>query len=267
MPIKKDATGKRWVEMEFLAPGTPEQLWQAMAGSGNAAWFTKAEIEESVGGALQFDFGQGATSSGKVTAWEPPHHFGYVEFGWAEGAPPVATEITITARSGGTCVVRMVHSLFASADDWDDQIEGFESGWPGFFAVLRVYLAHFAGMKAASFIAMQSAGTDHLAAWKRLTGDLGLAGADVGEHRAGSSGFEAFSGTIEHVHQDIRQRYILMRLDRPGPGILLAGTYDKGAGTNVSLCRYFYGDDAEARATASESECREWFKRFAAPES
>ena len=26
-------------------------------GAGNAAWFTKAEIEERVGGVLRFDFG------------------------------------------------------------------------------------------------------------------------------------------------------------------------------------------------------------------
>jgi len=43
----------------------------------------------------------------------------------------------------------MVHSLFASTDDWDDQMEGFEDGWPSFFEVLRLYLSHFAGMEAA----------------------------------------------------------------------------------------------------------------------
>ena len=31
MPIKKDGTGKRWIEMEFIVPGTPEQVWQAIA--------------------------------------------------------------------------------------------------------------------------------------------------------------------------------------------------------------------------------------------
>lgn len=46
MPVKKDGTGKRWVEMELLVPGTPEQVWQAMAtGPGNAAWFVKGEID------------------------------------------------------------------------------------------------------------------------------------------------------------------------------------------------------------------------------
>ena len=27
-------------------------------------------------------------------------------------------------------------------DEWDDQLESFESGWPGFFEVLRIYLRH-----------------------------------------------------------------------------------------------------------------------------
>lgn len=260
MPIKKDGSGKRWVEMEFLTPGTPEQVWEAMAGAGNAAWFTRAEIEGQVGGSFHLDFGQGATSSGKVTAWEPPHHFGYVEFGWAEGAPPVATEISITARSGDTCVVRMVHSLFTSSDDWDDQVESFETGWPGFFAVLKVYLRHFAGLKAASFMAMESAEADSLATWKWLLGALGLAGADVGERRV-VSGPEAMSGVVERVHQDDRQRYILLRLDDRDAGVALIGTYDKGSGTNMSLCRYFYGDDAEKRAAATEPRWRDWLKR------
>lgn len=79
------------------------------------SWTRQAKIEERLGGALQFDFGPGETSSGEVTAWEPPRRFGYVESGWSPGAPPVATEITITSRAGSQCVVRMVHSLFRDA--------------------------------------------------------------------------------------------------------------------------------------------------------
>jgi uncharacterized protein YndB with AHSA1/START domain len=30
MPMKKADPGRRWVEMEFLVPGTPEQVWQAV---------------------------------------------------------------------------------------------------------------------------------------------------------------------------------------------------------------------------------------------
>jgi hypothetical protein len=51
---------------------------------------------------------------------------------------------------GGTCIVRVVHSLFASSDDWDNQLEGWEGGWPSFFRILRLYLMHFRGQRSAA---------------------------------------------------------------------------------------------------------------------
>jgi uncharacterized protein YndB with AHSA1/START domain len=267
MPIKKDGTGKRWVEMEPIVPGTPEQVWHAMAtGGGLAAWFVKGEIEPRVGGAFRLDWGQGSVTSGEVTVWEPAHTLGYVEREWAPGAPPVATEITITGRTGNRCVVRMVHSLFTSSEEWDDQIEGFQSGWPGFFAILRVYLEHFAGASAASFIVMTSARVDPLSAWVRLADAVGLAGANVGEHRTASSGPESWSGIVEHVYQDAQQRYVVLRLDAPSPGVALVGTADAAnlggsPGTTLSVCRYFYGDDAETGAADSEASWRDWLAR------
>ena len=260
MPVKKDGSGKRWVEMEFLAPGTPEEVWRAMAtGPGNAAWFIKANIEERVGGALRFEFGAGVSTSGEVTAWEPPVRFGYVETEWMEGAPPVATEITITGRTGGQCVVRMMHSLFTSKDDWDDQLESFEGGWPGYFEVLRIYLANFAGHKGASFqaMAMGIAGED-LPVWTRLTEALGLAGANVGEQRSAPSGLPKLSGIVERIHQDGKMRWVTVRLKTPAPGVAIVGTYRASAGVNASMSIFFYGDDAAETAAASEPLWCEW---------
>jgi uncharacterized protein YndB with AHSA1/START domain len=268
MPIKKDGTGKRWVEMEIVTPGTPEQVWNALAtGPGNTAWFTKTTIEERVGGALRFDFGANGSSSGEVTRWDPPHGFGYVERDWSKGAPPVATEITITSRSGDQCVVRMVHSLFSTADDWDDQLEGFESGWPGFFEVLRIYLSHFAGMKAASFIAQVVVEADQLEIWKRLNDALGVAGANAGESRITGTTPEALSGVVESVRQDAKQRGILMRLGAPAPGAALIGTYGAGPNVTVSMCLFFYGDDAEPIAAASEPRWQNWLVETFRPAS
>lgn len=259
MPIKKDGTGKRWVEMEFITPGTPEQVWQAMAtGPGNTAWFTKTTIEERVGGIVRFDFGPDATSTGEVTVWEPPHRFGYVERDWSEAAPPVATEITIHSRSGDRCVVRMVHSLFSSSDDWDDQMEGFESGWPSFFAVLRTYLSRFTGMPAASFLALVKIEGEQLAIWKRLTEALHLAGADAGEHRATAPRPEPLSGVIEQIQQDGKQRVIMMRLEAPLPGVALFGTYGASGRVNASLGMFLYGERAEQVAAASSDTWRIW---------
>jgi uncharacterized protein YndB with AHSA1/START domain len=266
MPIKKDGSGKRWVEMEVIVPGNPEQVWQAMAtGAGNTAWFTRAEIEERVGGVLRFDFGPMGSSSGEVTAWEPPHRFGYVEREWMEGAPPVATEITITSRAGDKCVVRMVHSLFASSDDWDDQMEGFEGGWPGFFEVLRIYLPYFAGRKAASFQAMASIEGDQLATWKRFVEALDLVGPNVGEQRTTPQQPQRLSGVVEHVLQNGKLRVILMRLDTPGPGVAMIGGFGAGERVNLSMSIYFYGDDAAALAAASADKWRAWLgETFAA---
>lgn len=260
MPLKKDGTGKRWVEMELIVPGTPEQVWQAMAtGSGNTAWFTRTTIDERVGGAVRFDFGPNGNSAGEVTTWEPPHRFGYVERDWSEGAPPVATEITVLGRSGNRCVVRMVHSLFASTDDWDDQLESFENGWPAFFEVLRLYLARFAGSKqTASFFVMTRMDAPLATGWKRLTEALGLSAANVGDERATPQPPQELAGVVERVHQDDRQRYLMLRLSAPAPGIALVGSYGVDKATNASMAVYLYGDDAAQQAAAGEAKWRDW---------
>jgi uncharacterized protein YndB with AHSA1/START domain len=262
MPIKNDGTGKRWVEMEVLLPGTPEQVWQAVAtGDGYTAWFTRATIEERAGGALRFHFGPDMQSSGEVTIWEPPHRFGYVETEWQEGAPPIDTEIVLTGRPGGGCVMRMVHWMVTQSDHWDDQMESFENGWPGYFDVLRIYLAHFAGMKAASFNAVVRLDGEQLPLWRKLTDTLGLAGANVGERRAMKGLPEAFAGTIERIQQDATLRTVLLRLDTPASGIALIGTCGSGPKVSASVSAFFYGDDAEEKAAAGETLWGEWFAR------
>jgi uncharacterized protein YndB with AHSA1/START domain len=261
MPLNKDENGKRWVEMHFITPGTPEEVWKAMAtGAGYAAWFTKAVIEEHVGGKIQFEFGGGITTSGEVTAWEPPFKFGYVERDWQEGAPPCATEIVITGRPGGKCVVRMVHSLFASTDDWDDQLESFEKGWPGFFEILGIYLAHFAGKKGACFQVMSTLKGDHLETWKRFMERLGLAGANVGEERSIPERPEKMSCVVESHHQNAKMRTFLIRLDAPAPGLALIGSYGMGENINLSASVFFYGDNCTELAAASESKWRQWME-------
>jgi uncharacterized protein YndB with AHSA1/START domain len=260
MPVKKDGTGTRWVEMEFVTPGTPEQIWQAMAtGPGNTAWFTRATIDERIGGEIHFDFGANGTSAGEVTAWEPPKRIAYVERDWSPGAPPVATEITITGRSGGKCLVRMVHSLFTSSDDWDDQLESFESGWPSFFEVLRIYMTHFAGRRAVSFGTLVKVDGDHLPVWKRLMSTLGLAGVDVGE-RWTTAHPQPLSGIVERTQQDRQMRLSIVRLDRPVPGIAMVGTYDLAGQTQASVTLYFYGDERETAAEGADSKWRDWLE-------
>jgi uncharacterized protein YndB with AHSA1/START domain len=244
MAVRKDDSGRRWVEMEFLVPGTPEQVWDAIAtGPGMGAWFTEASVDEFVGGTVTFHFGDGVTSSGPVTAWEPPVRFGYEEVGWSGEAPPVATEVVVTSRSGDQCVVRMVHSLFTDRDDWDDELESFEGGWPVFFSVLRLYLRHFGGRPAAPVRVMAPCGTDAGRAWADLTAALNLAGANVGERRAAPPGAPALGGDVELIHQDLENRYLVMRLDEPAAGIAVIGVHCMPGAETASISLFLYGDD------------------------
>lgn len=112
-------------------PGTPGEVWQAIAtGPGVSSWFVPTEVRED--GTVVSHFGPGMDAVAKATAWDPPRRFAAESEGFGPNAPPLATEWIVEARAGGTCVVRVVHSLFATGDDWDNQLESLESGWPWF---------------------------------------------------------------------------------------------------------------------------------------
>lgn len=265
MPLRKDDSGRRWVEMEFLVPGTPEQVWHAIAtGPGMSAWFTPTTVEEKVGGAITFDFGDencgDNTQSGTVTGWEPPTRFVYEEYGWNGDAPPVATEITITSRSGDRCVVRMVHSLFTETDDWDDELESFETGWPGFFEVLRLYLADFPGARSGLVHAAATSADGELQAWKRVTEALGIAGADVGDRCEAPSDAPRMTGVVSRIHQDDNARQVTFRVDVPAPGVATVGACTVAGQASVMVTIYLYGDDAADVAAAEQPKWSEWLR-------
>src|SRR5262252_1637796 len=121
MSVKKEASGRRSVQVEVEVPGTPEEVWQAIAtGPGISSWFVPAEFEERDGKpvAVKMNFGMGMESRAAVTAWEPPRKWAAQADGWVPGMPSLANEWSVEARGGGICIVRIVNSLFASTDDW-----------------------------------------------------------------------------------------------------------------------------------------------------
>ena len=67
MPVKKDPSGRRSVEVETEVPGTPEEVWQAIAtGPGISAWFVPAKLEGREGGRVALDFGGGMESEAVI---------------------------------------------------------------------------------------------------------------------------------------------------------------------------------------------------------
>ena len=191
MSVKKEASGRRSIQVEVEVPGTPEEVWQAIAsGPGISSWFAPTEFEERDGRpvAMTVTPAPGMEFRTEVTAWDAPRRFVSEGPGWFPGAPPVATEWTVEARAGGVCVVRLVQSLFASTDDWDDQLIGTEAGIPGAFHILKLYLTHFRDQRSAFMQFMAPVAGTPADAWAALTAALGLSGVDAGTRWAAPAG-------------------------------------------------------------------------------
>jgi len=257
MSAKKTITEEsRSLELELEVPGSPEQVWRALAtGPGITSWFAPTRMEEREGGAIQFELGPGMESGGTVTAWEPPRRFAYEEVGWSGEAPPLATGVRIEARAGGICLVRLVHSLFTGSDEWDDQIGSFEAGWNSFFDVLRLYLLHFEGRPCSATRVMGRSEEGEAEAWEALRGALGLGAANPGERVETAAGAPRLAGIVERLGTHFTPSEILLRLDQPAPGLALIGAYSWGGAIHTAMSLFFYGEGA---AEALEREGPLW---------
>ncbi len=262
MPVKQEANGRRSVQVEFEVPGTPEQVWQAIAtGPGISAWFVPAQVEERDGKpvAVTLNFGPNMDSRSVVTAWDPPRLFAREGAGWVPGSPPLATEFSVEARAGGVCVVRVVQSLFASTDDWDGQLTGSEEGWPGIARILRLYLTYFRGQRSAIMQFMAPVPGTAADAWKTLTSALGLSGVGVGQRWAAPAGVPALGGTVEYLSDS--PYGLLLRLDQPGPGAGALGTIEFGDSVMATMSFYLYGDQAVGTVARETPVWQSWIQQ------
>jgi uncharacterized protein YndB with AHSA1/START domain len=267
MSVKKEASGRRSIQVEIEVPGTPDEVWQAIAtGPGISSWFVPAEFEERDGKpiAVTLEFGPGMDSRSVVTGWDPPRTFIREGVGWVPGSPPIATEFSVEARAGGVCIVRVVQSLFSSTDDWDGQLTGAEEGWPGIGRILRLYLTHFRGQRSAITKVMAPVAGTAGEAWATLTAALGLNGVGVGQRWAVPAGAPDLGGIVEYVNDN--PYGALVRLDKPGPGTAALGTIEFGDTVMVTLSLYFYGDQATGSVARETPRWEAWMQeRFPMP--
>ncbi|HEY0930376.1 MAG TPA: SRPBCC domain-containing protein [Gemmatimonas sp.] len=267
MSVKKEANGRRSVEVTIEVPGTPEEVWQAIAtGPGISSWFVPATIEEHDGTpvACTLEFGPGMSSRSIVKTWKPLQEFTRESDGWVPGSPPLGTEFHIEARAGGTCVVRVVQSLFADTDDWDGQLTGAEEGWPGIFRILHLYLTHFRGQPSATMQLMAPVSGTPADAWAALTNAAGIGGVSVGQQFVAPAGTPAFGGVVEYVSDS--PFGALLRLDTPGPGVAALGTIEFGSTVMATVTFFMYGDDANDVAARMKPQWQAWLQeRFPMP--
>jgi uncharacterized protein YndB with AHSA1/START domain len=256
------------VQVEIEVPGTPEEVWRAIAtGAGVSSWFVPTRSEERVGGEIVSTFGPGMDATATITSWEPPKRFAAEGTMGGPGSPAVATEWTVEARAGGTCVVRVVHSLFADTDDWDNQLDGLEQGWPTIFRILRRYLEHFNGMacSAMQFVSMSS--DSEAKTWEKLGGELGLLEIATAQKWSAPDGFPRMSGEVESLGQGMHASTVLLRLDAPVPGTAYIGAFPCGGMAQVYMAFYLYGDRAKTVVARDEPAWQAWIdERFPMPQ-
>ena len=215
-------------------------------------------------------------SVGTIKAWDPPEGF-VVET--EEGPGKVATEWVVEARNGGTCVVRVVHRWLAETDDWDAEFEGHAYGWAAsFFRMLRLYLTYFAGQKCSAFDLAAFSMSPPSETWRTAKGALKL---DEGAQRAESTpDAPELSGTVVATEvtdpellriresspliqaalegMDGENPELLLRLDRPAPGIAHMFIMPMGDQTMVSIRFYLYGEQGAAAASDAEQAWDDW---------
>ncbi len=264
MSVKKESNGRRSVEVEFEVPGTPEEVWQALAtGPGISSWFVPSEIAEHEGMPVEvtYHFAPGMDIRSAVKSWDPPRTFVQEGEGWTKDSPPMATEWHIVARDGGICTVRIVHSLFASTDEWDHQLEGAKFGWSGFLRTLRIYLTHFRGQRSAIMQVTTPVASTEAQAWDRLTSALGLQGVSVGQRWTTPPGSSPLSGMLEDLTDNPYDA--LLRLDAPRPGIAALGvaTYPGGERVVVGMNLYLYGDHATEAVAREKPLWQAWLEQ------
>ncbi|MQA77233.1 MAG: SRPBCC domain-containing protein [Streptosporangiales bacterium] len=247
------------LDLEVEVPGTPEQVWEAIAtGPGISAWLHPTRVEEHEGGAFSFDMGSGFSEPGTVTGWDPPHRF-VTETSWRAGgdAGALATEWIVRARDGGTCAVRMVMSGFGEGETWDDELDGLAEGMRTALESLRLYLTHFAGWHGASLRAFGRASGTQQQAWRELLTTLGLDGVSSGEPAdTNGPGVPRLAGVVEQVRPGVHRSDLLLRIDEPAPGLASIATYGASPWTEVHLS--LFGDDTTGTATREESAWRAW---------
>jgi uncharacterized protein YndB with AHSA1/START domain len=244
-------------EVSVEVPGTPEQVWDAIAtANGISSWMMPTDIEEREGGAVVFHMGPDVSSEGTVTGWDPPRRVVYEEPGWAAlggkedaDVTPLVTEFLVEATSGGSCVVRVVSSAFGTGADWEAEFFAeMGKGWPLMFEHLRLYLAHFPGRRVTPLeVAMPVTGTP-AAALAAMRRDLGAEEVGRTLDVRGTKGVLAGS----------TDQSLLVRLTGDPLGLMAFHAYEWDGATHVRVAGYLFSDDAADYVEREEPGWRAW---------
>ena len=262
MSVNVDPAGRRSVRVEVEVAGSPAEVWNAIAtGPGVSSWFVPTKFDLDADGrpaSLVCHFGEGMDSHATITGWEPPARFTAESDDFAPGGPVVATEWNVKPVREETCLVTVEHSLLSDTDEWDTFLENTESGWPAFFTILRIRMAHFRNQPHAMLEQVGNAAAPKTA-WPDLAAALNLVRPAIGEHRSSPAGAPSLSGVIESVPSESE---VLLRLEEPAPGVAHLFALPIGDEVILSVRLHLYGPHASATAEREQPVSRNWMEKY-----
>lgn len=235
------------LEVEIDAP--VDAVWAAVSSSnGISAWMLPTEIDEREGGSVVFHMGD-TDSKGTVLRFEAPNRIVYEEPDWAalagregEAVSPMVTEFVVEARSGGSCVVKVVSSAFGTGAEWEKEFFAeMGKGWTPSFEVLKLYAERHAGLLSTGFELM----VQHPVSQAELRACF-----DRGSEL----------GTVVGSGDD----HVLVSLDGPVPGCVLLACLGEQDGVSVSrVAGYLYGPDGPAAVDGVREDVDRWLRGVA----
>ncbi|HVE94537.1 MAG TPA: SRPBCC domain-containing protein [Acidimicrobiales bacterium] len=251
----------RDVDLSVVVPGTPEEVWDAVATSaGITSWFVPSAVEGRVGGTVISDFGSFGKEEATVTAYDVPRRYTALLGTQPDDGRVVATEWSVEARDGDTCTVRLVHSGFRAGAEWDGEYQGTVEGWKLFLENLRLHLTFFKGERADAIVPVRTISGPNARAWAELCSALDVrADLAVGDHfETGPDAPLALRGAVHHAQRTAAVSAYLFVLEGPLRGTALVAAEGGGDAVMISTWLYLY----EADAPAVERTLNELFAGF-----
>ncbi|MDI9900872.1 SRPBCC domain-containing protein [Rhodococcus sp. IEGM 1409] len=221
------------IRREVVVPGTPEQIWAAIAAE-TAGWMFPSPLEIPADGSRP--------DSPIIATWEPPSELAIHmqgPDGWFNNL-----EYVVEARDESTAVVRYVHAgVFA--EDWDNQYDGASKHTDFYLHSLGQYVQYFAGRPTTYVAAEGPEASSAPDAMDTLRGALGIA-RDTTVDDTLTVNVPGI-GTIEAIVDYVDDWFIGLRTDNA-----LLRFYGRNAfGGNVDAAHHLFAADADADAATA----------------
>jgi uncharacterized protein YndB with AHSA1/START domain len=158
MSDSKNKPKTRAVEAEIEIDAPLEAVWKALTDADELTRWFPLEAGKNPDGTLWMSWRNEFKWDSRIEIADAPRHFRYVSVESLSGEQPAsqlndsntmkmeptATDFYLEVR-GGKTVLRLVHSGFSNAADWDALYDGTKRGWKFQLWSLRHYLENHCG--------------------------------------------------------------------------------------------------------------------------